>query len=84
MATARMMRLTTMTTEAATTAKIGIASTKIDSPDRNETARTSAHDRFSLPMSELRDPETHCSCGKSATVSGRDSATACCNVRMFE
>jgi len=73
-----------MTTEAATTAKIGIASTKIDSPERKETARTSAHDRLSLPMSELRDPETHCSCGKSDTVSGRDSATACCNVRMFD
>ena len=46
----------------------------------NETARTSAQERFSLPMSETIDPATHCSCRKSATVSGvvaAASVTAC-------
>ncbi len=99
-ATARMMRLTTMTMEAATTATMGIRSLSMDSPDLksnkglhggqcwddwkkmiylNETANTSAQVRLTLPISELADPETHCSCEKSATVSGLDSVTMFCN-----
>jgi len=59
-ATARMIKLTTMTTEAATTARMGMMSPRMESPERKETARTSAQERLNFPMSEVRDPETHC------------------------
>ncbi len=59
-ATARMMRLTTITTDAATTARMGMTSARIESPERKETAKTSAQERLNFPMSDVSDPETHC------------------------